>query len=753
MLIFTESFETDGNGTRYTTSIPEFSDGAFDFFTRTDGSNIGGAYQVTNGDGSFFFAAQDLDGEGAASEQTLSFSGIDISGFTNLNFSALFAEDDDGNNQDWDDPDFVRVEYQIDGGGFENLFAIAELDDGDAFNQEPGVDTDFDGVADGSAITSTFTEFSSAIAGTGTSLDLRFTIDLDAGDEDIAIDNIQIAGDSLAADIALSSPAIAAASVLQGTTDRILYQLDLAVTTADAELTSATFTTGGTYIPADLAIDSFELFYSIDPIFDAGDTSLGTQAIVASGNNLNFTGLSQTINRDTTGTLFLVADIAAVATADNTINIAAPDLGDFTFTSANQTGTLVAGGVQTFDAIPAIAAISSNTSDGTFGVGDTVDVTVSFSENVTLAGGDLTINLDTGGTVSISPFVNSNTASGTYTVAAGENSADLDSNSPLVLASGATFEDATGNDVTLLVRAGQSLADNRDLVIDTTVPDTPSPEPNPDPDPSPELNPDPDPSPEPNPDPDPTPSPEPTPGTRLILGQLEVLLPDFPIEGTCGNDGDDLLLGDETANFLCGLGGNDILAGFGEADRLDGNDDNDLIFGNRGNDTIDGGTGDDLIFAGQDDDLVVGGDGIDVIAADIGNDTVDGNAGNDVLFGNSGADVLDGDDGDDVLFGGLDNDIVIGGAGNDVVSGDLGDDLLVGGAGGDRFDFRPGDGVDVVTDFTSGVDIIGLKEGLTFADLTLTQVADDTQITATGLVITLQGVDVGVLDAADFAVV
>ena len=735
MLIFTESFETDGNGTRYTTSIPEFSDGAFDFFTRTDGSNIGGAYQVTNGDGSFFFAAQDINGEGAASQQTLSFSGIDISGFTNLNFSALFAEDDDGNNQDWDDPDFVLLEYQIDGGGFENLFAIAELDDGDAFNQEPGVDTDFDGIADGSAITSTFTEFSSAIAGTGSLLDLRFTIDLDAGDEDIAIDNIQIAGDSLAADIALSSPAIAAASVLQGTTDRILYQLDLAVTTADAELVEATFTTGGTYIPADLAIDSFELFYSIDPIFDASDTSLASQAIVASGNNLTFNGLSQTISRDTTGTLFLVADIAAVATADNTINIAAPDLGDFTFTSGNQTGTLVAGGVQTFDAIPEIASISSNTSDGTFGIGDTVDVTVNFSENVTLAGGNLTINLDSGGTVSISPFANSNTASGTYTVGTGENSADLDSNSPLVLAGGATFQDATGNDVTLVVPTGQSLADNRDLVIDTTVPVTPSPEP------------------EPNPDPDPTPSPEPTPGTRLILGQLEVLLPDFPIEGTCGNEGEDLLLGDETANTFCGLGGNDILAGFGEADRLDGNDDNDLIFGNTGNDTIDGGTGDDLIFAGQDDDLVVGGEGIDVIVGNIGNDTVDGNAGNDVLFGNSGADVLDGDDGDDVLFGGKDSDIVLGGAGNDVVSGDLGDDLLVGGAGGDRFDFRVGDGSDIVADFTSGVDIIGLREGLTFADLTLTQVANDTQITAPGLTITLQGVNVGVLDAADFALV
>ena len=37
-VIYTEGFESDGNGTRYTTSVAEFSDGDGDFFTRTDGS-------------------------------------------------------------------------------------------------------------------------------------------------------------------------------------------------------------------------------------------------------------------------------------------------------------------------------------------------------------------------------------------------------------------------------------------------------------------------------------------------------------------------------------------------------------------------------------------------------------------------------------------------------------------------------------------------------------------------------------------
>ena len=140
------------------------------------------------------------------------------------------------------------------------------------------------------------------------------------------------------------------------------------------------------------------------------------------------------------------------------------------------------------------------------------------------------------------------------------------------------------------------------------------------------------------------------------------------------------------------------------------------------------------------------------MAGDIGSDTLDGNSENDVLFGNTEADILDGDEGDDLLFGGRDNDIVTGGAGNDVIRGDLEDDLLVGGAGSDRFEFRPGDGTDIIADFTDGIDIIGLIEGLTFEELAIVQIGNDTQITATGLVVTLPGVDAGAIDAADFAV-
>ena len=191
VVLMVEDFEDAA--VNYSTSVAEFSDGTGDFFTRTDGSNIGGFVNYNNVQGESYFAAMDIDGEVASATQTMTFSSINISGYENLSFSGLFAEDDDGSNNDWDAPDFVSVEFQIDGSGYQNLFAIEN--DGSTFNSAPFVDTDFDGVGDGVEITDTFALFAAAISGTGSVLDLRMTLSLNSGDEDIAFDNIMIEGD------------------------------------------------------------------------------------------------------------------------------------------------------------------------------------------------------------------------------------------------------------------------------------------------------------------------------------------------------------------------------------------------------------------------------------------------------------------------------------------------------------------------------------------------------------------------------
>jgi Ca2+-binding RTX toxin-like protein len=196
-----------------------------------------------------------------------------------------------------------------------------------------------------------------------------------------------------------------------------------------------------------------------------------------------------------------------------------------------------------------------------------------------------------------------------------------------------------------------------------------------------------------------------------------------------------LIIDDDTDKLLNGRDGNDAIAGLGGNDTLNGGMGADTLFGNKQNDLIDGGSGNDMLFGGMD------------------NDTISGRDGNDVIAGNIGTDRLMGEAGNDMLFGGMNNDSLSGGEGSDILSGDLGDDTLTGGAGGDRFDVRAGDGIDIVTDFQDGFDLIGPGGGLTFAQLSIIQSGNDTQITATGLSVTLVGVNVGLITAADFAAV
>jgi len=189
--LYEESFETNTNGTNYNTSIPEFSDGGTNFFSRTDGTDISGSYVVTGMDGSFYFAGMDIDDNGATLPVNLSTTVINVSGLSSIDFSVLLAEDDDGSNEDWDEDDYLHITYSVDGGTAQNLLWVEN--DGSTFNSEPLIDTDFDGTGDGAEITSVFTEFTESISLSGAStIQFFFETNLDSGDEDIAIDNIVV---------------------------------------------------------------------------------------------------------------------------------------------------------------------------------------------------------------------------------------------------------------------------------------------------------------------------------------------------------------------------------------------------------------------------------------------------------------------------------------------------------------------------------------------------------------------------------
>ncbi|NES21769.1 MAG: calcium-binding protein, partial [Symploca sp. SIO3E6] len=80
---------------------------------------------------------------------------------------------------------------------------------------------------------------------------------------------------------------------------------------------------------------------------------------------------------------------------------------------------------------------------------------------------------------------------------------------------------------------------------------------------------------------------------------------------------------------------------------------------------------------------------------------------------------LVGTDGNDFLFGGPGNDTITGGLGDDLLRGGPGSDALTGDGGSDTFVLAPGEGTDTITDFSVGEDFIGLAEGLTFGQLSI----------------------------------
>jgi Ca2+-binding RTX toxin-like protein len=108
-------------------------------------------------------------------------------------------------------------------------------------------------------------------------------------------------------------------------------------------------------------------------------------------------------------------------------------------------------------------------------------------------------------------------------------------------------------------------------------------------------------------------------------------------------------------------------------------------------------------------DDISGGPGDDVLNGGFGRDTLNGGSGSDELNGGWGRDVLDGGADNDILNGGFGRDTLTGGSGNDELDGGWGRDVLIGGldadilTGGwmrDTFVFAPGDGIDVITDYS-----------------------------------------------------
>lgn len=157
---------------------------------------------------------------------------------------------------------------------------------------------------------------------------------------------------------------------------------------------------------------------------------------------------------------------------------------DLTLPSPGTEGSLSGGGT-TYAAnsivvdgvVPTVTRVSSTASNGSYKLNDVIGITVTFSEEVNVAGGTPTLSLNTGGTASYSTGTGSKVLTFLYTVGAGHTTSDLDytEGSSITLGT-ATLKDLAGNVAILDLPAYTgttpigTLALRKNIVIDNAVP-------------------------------------------------------------------------------------------------------------------------------------------------------------------------------------------------------------------------------------------------------------------------------------------
>jgi Ca2+-binding RTX toxin-like protein len=435
--------------------------------------------------------------------------------------------------------------------------------------------------------------------------------------------------------------------------------------------------------------------------------SIDRAATYLSGSGTRVLRFSYTVQPGDTSADLDVTSSSALALNGGTIRDAAGNNAVLTLPAPGAAGSLGANADLVIDtAAPTVAGVASSSSNGTYGVGSVLTITVQFSEAVVVntAGGTPTLLLETGSTDRAATYVSgsgSNALTFQYTVEVGDSSADLDVTSSSALAlNGGTIQDAAGNNAVLTLSApgaAGSLGANADLVIDSAAPViTAGPIAVGDSDISITAN-------EAgtaalfkadNSQLFPTALIANTAASLTLAAQATITTASLRVADAAGNltsaapsfwlgtTDADAITGTSTADFIYGFSGNDTLTGAAGIDQLVGGD---------GSDTYTIETVGDLVVEAN---AVAGTGGIDTVlsslaaytlTANVENLTLTGAAAingtgntlNNVITGNAAANSLTGDAGNDTLNGAAGIDTMIGGAGSDTYTIETVGDLVI----------------------------------------------------------------------------
>lgn len=290
----------------------------------------------TTGD---FWAMQDLDNPngGGNFEHTLTFSGINISGYTGVTVEFDYY------TKGFDGTDYLKYEIYQGTSGSETGQGEVSLNKN----------------------TNAWTNVSISIPNTENSVYIKIIAYQNGGSDYAGVDNFKVLGTAASTpDITLSSadPAVAAADVQQGTPKHAIYKFTTAVATADAELNSVAFTTTNS---AAADITKYQLWYNTADNFGAA-SQLGTDITTSLGSGTHtFGSLSQSISSGGTGYFWITVDVASSATVNNTLSVSsAITTSQLTFASGNKSGTAHVGGLQTIKAGSPLISISPSSLTG-----------------------------------------------------------------------------------------------------------------------------------------------------------------------------------------------------------------------------------------------------------------------------------------------------------------------------------------------------------------------------------------------------
>ncbi|MEM7744100.1 MAG: hypothetical protein AAF409_10365 [Pseudomonadota bacterium] len=146
-----------------------------------------------------------------------------------------------------------------------------------------------------------------------------------------------------------------------------------------------------------------------------------------------------------------------------------------------------------------------------------------------------------------------------------------------------------------------------------------------------------------------------------------------------------------------------------------------------------------MTFGTLQDDIMTGTAGVDTLLGLSGDDTLISLSGSDSLFGGDGMDTAD---------------YSASGAGVEVrLNGGANSDQLTGGGGADTFEFTVTVGIDRITDWQDGTDVLDFTaDGLGFGDFAVSTFGGGagTSLIGGGYVVCLEGVPIADIDATDF---